>query len=865
MGFFFNPAKTDAVDKKADKPKAVRRDDIPVTSLRSLGCTVCPRNTDKTLKHPKLGGQGAARPDVYILRNEVTEMDDQNGKFFVGNFGKELKSKLGKDFFSDRVRGGTVTQCHGPQTHIEIECCRNRVIADIEKSKPKIILGIGDGPLAWATGIQASTLTHRGSMFPVKIGRHTCFYFPVPYPNYLSKKSYQTSPQELLMEQDIGFMMDWLKRDPTPKVHEAPVDGGVELITGQEPGDMQRLEKALEELALEPKSAVDIETNCLRPYFNKDPHIWTAAVGTFKRTIAFSVDHPEGWGTKARQERVRGLLGHYLLASGRKAAHNLSFELEWFTFFFGKDVLRRTEWDDTQAIAHTLDERPGTKSLGHQTLLMFGFDIKKQSMIDVVNLLDYPLKDVLRYNGMDTKWTDKLRDARMPDILANKKYEDEYLRKVRLAPTLVLTETKGLTVDFDYAKKQDEILRAGLERIEAQIAKCAEVKKYTSLFRTFEPTNPKHVLKLLKDVCDRDEVRVVDDRTGAVTWTTGEDVIALIPASEVPSVPLILEHRGMAKLRSTYVGPILSRKIVCPDGKVRPKYGSMHAVTGRLNAEDPNVQNWPARKNKEIRGIICSDSGDIMAACDYGQIEFRVVGMASHDPAIVEACWTGYDVHKFWAERAVAIYPKIKDWIVDEFKIDWDEKGIKTLRQEMKNKWVFPQLFGSAINSCAANLHLPDATAAKLGNEFWDTFKVTKKWQDTLLIQYEKNLYVETLGGRRRRGAMTKNEVINTPIQGTAADIVTTAMCAISEMSYDREDEELNPALNVHDDLTYLISEANLESKVKTIATEMCRHRFDYINVPLVVEVKVGYQWHALEEIKVYRSNELFNLRNPYV
>ncbi len=111
---------------------------------------------------------------------------------------------------------------------------------------------------------------------------------------------------------------------------------------------------------------------------------------------------------------------------------------------------------------------------------------------------------------------------------------------------------------------------------------------------------------------------------------------------------------------------------------------------------------------------------------------------------------------------------------------------------------------------------------------------------------------------------MTKNELINMPIQGTACDIVTAAMDALSEIAIEEEDPDYQCNFNGHDDLTFLLRDEVLEPKTKRIVYEMCRHRFDYINVPLMVEASVGFQWHKLEEIGKYRSDNLFQIPNPY-
>lgn len=864
MGFFFNAEK--AAPKA--KPK-LRPRDIPIHSLNKMGCEVCPRDQDQDLRTPKMEPEGAPHPLVYLMATGPSFDEDQKGYLWAGKMGKHIVKKFPGAFFDRHVRSGHVTQCampgDKPPTVLEMECCRGRVEADIRASKPLLVIGIGDDCLSWATGLN-SALRFRGQLIATSIGGHACWYLPIIYPNYLHKKNqFGKSEFELAIEHDIDHAVRLVDRGELaqPIVHRAPYDTGIELITGQEPGDMQRLEKAFARLLRKERIGVDIETPGLRPYI-KDPTIWTGAVGTHEDTVAFAIDHPDGWGSQAQRARVHRMFADFLMNSGRKICHNLAFEMEWFGFFYGPTLLRATEWEDTMAMAHTLDERGGTKSLDVQTRIHFGFNLKAQSRVDPVRLLEYPIKEALRYNGLDTKWTVPLADVLMPMIEEIPAYKVEYERKVRAAPTLVLTELMGLPVDFDFAEAQSKRLAKEVKVLEQKIARCPEVIKYGRSKGAFDPGNSHHVLALMRDICQRDEVER-KDRDGKVSYSTDEEVLSQLPEKEVPSAKLILEHRGVSKLDSTYVQPVLSREIISFDEFIHSKYSSMTAETGRLAADNPNIQNWPKRKYREIRGIVRAFRDGWILACDYGQIEFRVVGMASEDPNLVKYCWTGYDVHRYWAERMVEEYGAIKDYIVEAFGVDWDEKGIKTLRQEAKNGWVFPQLFGSSTRSCAEQLHLPEHVAERLGEEFWDEFRMVKKWQEKLLKRYEKNLYVETLGGRRRRGPMTKNQIINHPIQGTAADIVVEGMTAVSELAMLRDDPLLQPRLNVHDDLSFWLPDEGLESRIEIITTEMCRPRFDFINVPLIVEASVGQRWNDLHEIGVYRSDKLFNLRNPYL
>lgn len=885
MGFFFNEEKGEAPRAKP-KPKQ-RLQDIPVASLRQLGCSVCPRDKDR-LDTPKMAPMGRNGAEVYLLWEQPSAKDDQKGMYLSDAAGRAVESALGRRFVEKQCAVGSVVQCAGDErpSLAETECCRGRAEREIAERRPAVVVAVGDGALQWAIGrTDVTAMQHRGAWFAARIGGHACWVYSVLYPNYANSKQPSSRDDDIrrVVEHDCRELVSAVERGlERPDYRAGPYDAGIEIITGQEPGDIARLEKALQELAGAPRGALDIETNTLRPFMHRRPLIYCAAVGTFERTVAFSLDHPDGWGSEHQRRRARGLFYEYVMASGPKACHNLGFEMEWLAADGGAHALRRTEWDDTMASAYVLDERGGTKSLGMQTHRLFGFDLKAQSRVDPERLLEYPIREALRYNGLDTKWTNAVRDAHRPLIDAVPAFRERYEDLVALAPTLALTTAAGLPVDQEFAAKASERLAGELAEIEGRIAKDPAVREYQRRHGTFSPTNPDHLLQLLKDE-GREEIRVFDKKSKQTKESTSEEVLLVI-GDQVPACGLVLEHRGVSKLKGTYVDPTASGDNVCHDGLIRSKYNSMHTLTTRLSADDPAVQNWPARKHKWVRAMVgvrllekLERVRKWFAAFDYGQIEFRVVGMASEDPNIVRACWTGYDVHKFWAERLMAIYPEVVDWLLEEFdeqlgkqrakeakEFDEDKALLKLLRQEMKNKWVFPQLFGSSMRSCAEALHLPEDVTEDLGREFWDEFRVVKKWQQRVLDGYHRNLYVETLGGARRRGLMTPNEAINMPIQGTAAEIVKRAMTALSVEAEMWDEPELQPRFNGHDDLSTILSDDGLEARMDRTARIMCEHRFSFINVPLVVEAKVGPNWADLDEVKVYRSDELFNLRNPY-
>src|SRR5262249_10956991 len=156
----------------------------------------------------------------------------------------------------------------------------------------------GDAAFTWATGHSANYMALTGHMFAVKIGRHRCWFMPVFYPNFVHKKNRRSNDEyELAFRKYIKTAVDVAEDANTlpPTIYDAPYDGGIKIITGQEAGDMQRLEEALHRSLRNPFNGFDIETSGLRPWLQRNPHIWTTAVGSFEDTTAFAVDHPDGW------------------------------------------------------------------------------------------------------------------------------------------------------------------------------------------------------------------------------------------------------------------------------------------------------------------------------------------------------------------------------------------------------------------------------------------------------------------------------------------------------------------------------------------------------------------------------------------
>jgi DNA polymerase I-like protein with 3'-5' exonuclease and polymerase domains len=250
----------------------------------------------------------------------------------------------------------------------------------------------------------------------------------------------------------------------------------------------------------------------------------------------------------------------------------------------------------------------------------------------------------------------------------------------------------------------------------------------------------------------------------------------------------------------------------------------------------------------------------LIVAFDYGQIEARVIAMFTRDRVFCKALWENYDIHMEWAERLARAYPAR----IGGKQNLTDKKVMKDFRTDIKNQWTFPLFFGARLESAAEYLKIPEETLRPHYNEFWRTFSGVKGWQERLLESYRKIGYVECLTGRRRRGPLTLNQVINSPVQGSAAEIVLDGMSRLSEAG----DSELQPEINIHDDLTYCrVPIKRVDDIAEKVISAMLSPPFDFINVPITVEMSVGQNWmpydaklnpEGLNDVGVFSSDKWF-------
>jgi DNA polymerase-1 len=848
--------------------------------LHRLECKACPlkhpmhEGREWNNKNPDIPAAGSSKPLIYVLGEAPGAQEDAERAHFVGKSGQLLRAQIPREFLPD-IRWNNVVRTRPPENrepdYVEVESCRPSIIRDIEHTKPKAIFGFGAIPLSWAAG-QSGLNNWRGRRLPVQVGSHTCWFYSFHHPAYITRSRDEAEKRtgRTLRDSDVGsedervFRFDLARAfaeidslPPAQVVTTKEAMQGVEWVTDCTQAGLARIEAFLTWAGEADVVGVDYETNSKRPYA-KTAKVLTIAVGTPLRSLAFPYLHSQAKWSLEHRKQLRTIWTAFLNKPRmRKAVHNLPFELEWSAAHFDDRCLLHSEWEDTMSQAAVLDERTGRGegqrkneqgplSLDFLVRQYFGLALKALSTTDTKNLDNEPLVDVLRYNAMDAKFHCMLSDIQMARIRKEgflNLYEDDLYQ---IAP-LTRMQLKGLPVNQDRVEALSAKYTAELRRFDEKIAKYPLVAEFERLKGTrFDPSNNPDVTYLVRDMMKRKEGM----RGESGSYSVEEDVLKLIGN---PLTNDILARRKITKVKSTYNdGLRVGGAYLHDDGMLHPQTNTTVTATGRTSMEDPNGQNWPKRNEgqKEVRSQIEAPDEHVMVAIDYGQIQARNIAMESKDPVFVKALWERYDVHMEWAERLAHAYPSR----IGGKQNLTDKKIMKDWRQDVKNKWTFPLFFGSVAGSVADNLEIPLNYIKPEYEAFWRIFSGVKAWQERLVASYRKTGYVEALSGRRRRAPLTQNQIINSPIQADEACLVKDAMARVVR---DADDWDTQPSLMIHDDLTFIMPKYKLDERLEFVIDRMLDFRhYDWINVPITVEVAVGKDWEHLDKAGDFSSDQ---------
>ncbi len=890
MGFYHAAATTKHKrSKHAVATREARITPTNVSTLNRLGCKVCPLN-DEQCNTPKMQPTIPNKTLIYFISDAPSYQDDRNGEPLNSEYSNVVRDAIpdswGYDEDTDCAFDNVVRT--KPPSHIdkngnqkeravdwkEVECCRNHIIESIEEAKPKIIIGLGKIVLKWFLKTTDED-GMRGRFFPVKIGSHTCWFMNVYHPDFLKEKTYHK--KELLksryghcFKKDIEKAFKFLERNikPVIKTRKEAIEN-IEIYNGNEEYEFDEVVNHLKAATKSKFSAVDVETYPLKPY-NADAMLLSISISYFIKkeqvTFAFSLEHKDAKWTNTQLSQIKGHLKNYLIHNKNiKIAHNVPFELEWFMYLGGIELVDHHGWEDTMMQAQFIDERRGKKgdsitsyqSLNFLCLLYYGIALKSLFNLNMKNLKAEHIMDILLYNGVDAKF-ELMLYMKQRKILKERKMLKAFKVAKNRQPVVALMHHFGIPINQKILKEYQDKLNAIIKQLRNDIQELKVIKQYTKEYGEFKPLSPPNVLVVFKDYLKRDEI-IVSDINGVKKYSTDEKHLAKIPH---PLAKLITKLRNVNKTKSTYVDEFMfikdeegaRGKLIHDDGNLHSVINTTFAETGRTSSDSPNMQNWPQKKDKWVRGSVVPGKNKIFIAADYGQLEWCTGCCCSLDKAMIDATWDGYDVHMEWAQRIGYKYPRL---IGGKSGLK-DKKIMEGFRGTVKNNMVFPAMFGAMNKTIADYMKIPENIMNDIMNEFWNNFHGLQDWQKVLMKKFYATGYVTAPNGRRRHYPMSKNQAINYPIQNAAADITCDSMVRLSEHAIQTNMLHLHPILNIHDDLTFCIPDTDqiIEESIETIYKYMLDTPFKWVNVPISVEISMGYYWNDMPKVGKFFSHK---------
>lgn len=552
--------------------------------------------------------------------------------------------------------------------------------------------------------------------------------------------------------------------------------------------------------------------------------------------LAFAVKPGEAWyvPVSGNREEAQALVDRFepMFADERITwiGHNLKYDLlvmKWYGTTLKGHVM------DTM-LMHYVAEPEGKRNMDILSEQYIGY--KPISITELIGkkgkgqgtMRDVPVEDACTYACEDADITLQLYHTFSPMVMEKK--VDRVLTQAELPLVKVLTdmEFEGVRIDESFLKEYSKVLE--------QDAAVAEKRVYEAAGVKFNLASPKQLGEVLFEKLKLDPAA---KKTKTGQYQTGEDVLQKLAVKGHAIVEDILTFRELTKLRNTYVDTLPT--LVNPkSGRVHTSYAQAVAVTGRLSSNNPNLQNIPVRteRGREIRkAFIPRDADHILMSADYSQIELRIVAAISGDPNMCEAFRKGKDIHTATAAKV---------YNVPEVEVT------KEMRYKAKSV-NFGIIYGQGAFGLADNLGISRTEAKTIIDNYKKEFSGITSYMDDTVKFAQKHGYVETILGRKRwladinssnftvRGFAERN-AINTPIQGSAADMIKLAMIKVHD-AIKKSGLKSKMILQVHDELVFdaLISE---KDALKAIILEGMQTALELPNnVPVMAEAGEGVNW----------------------
>ncbi len=564
--------------------------------------------------------------------------------------------------------------------------------------------------------------------------------------------------------------------------------------------------------------------------------------------VAFSWKEHEGWYLPWSPELLPKLR-EILASPAEKIGHNLKFDLS-ILLNHGIEVkgpLFDTMLADTLVSPerrHSMDylseillgytpvkladiSKPAEQPAATSTLDLFAHAEKTKASKDL-DIAAIPLAVLAEYAAEDADVTFQLAQKIKPLLAASG--QESVLKDIEapLQPVLVAMEMEGISVDPAALGIIGDELQVQIDELVKSIHRHAD--------RSFNIASPKQLGEILFDQLGLAE-KAKKTKTGQ--YKTDEQTLATLEGKH-PIISDILAWREATKLKSTYLDA-LPGHIVPKTGRVHTTFHQLVAATGRLASMDPNLQNIPIRSEagRKIRKAFVPRAGSTLLSCDYSQIELRVMAALSGDATMIEAFQNNADIHTITAAKVFVIEP---------------EEVTSDMRRTAKMV-NFGIIYGISAFGLSQRLAIPRTEAANIIDAYFREYPAIRQFMDRTVNEARESGYVETLGGRRRyfpdlksgnqnlRGN-AERAAINSPIQGTAADMIKLAMIRVDALLREKP-YQTKMLLQVHDELVFDLALDEQEELVPKILDAMKTALPLPLGVPIEVESGTGSNWLA--------------------
>lgn len=830
---------------------------------------------------PQMSLSGEGRMKTLIIGEAPGETEDEQGTQWVGKVGQLLRGKvarhkldLDKDFWKINALGCRPSKDgkNRKPTKSEIKHCRPAVLKAIQDLKPLhiwLLGGVAVESLYEGRHSYKEISLWRGQCIPDPV--HKAWVVPMFHPSYLSRNEKDEITQSVY-DRDLTFAVRCLQYPERPEFINPY--SKVVILT-----EYQKVIDLLDWIIANPPEWLDFdyETTGIKP-FKAGHQIATISVSFDNGESAYAFPYQyKGWFTSEQQNEIQRRWFAILRNPDiHKAAHSMQFESLWSKWIVGT-FPESLDWCTMNA-AHVEDGRKKYNGLDVQAFFKFGIEgwdrdiapfLKSRKGSEFNRVMEAPLPKLLMYNAIDSLVQGMLRVEQITHFTENPdKWQAFSTITMPGLHSLVRIQDNGINMDKVYYSREFLERHAELQALEAKILNSDEAQAFQTLTKEKYDFTPEHTRILLYDVLKVEKEKF----TESGLESTEASVLASINNQTLKD---IIVYRKLEKVRNTYIAQFLRE--IDDDSRMRPNYNMHKVQTYRSSSSNPNFQNVPNRDQeakKISRSGVLPSKGNIILDWDYGAMEFKIASALCQDPVMVAYCHDPKtDIHRDTAGEVFAI----------------DTKYVtKDMRFHTKNGMVFPTIYGSWYKNTARNIwtvakDLPTGHPEKITvreylyevgvlkslkspeadfethmkeveREWWSKFKVLKQWQEKQWKNYIEKGYLTMPFGFHASGYLSRNDIINYPVQGSAFHCLIWSMNKIRQFM---EDNRLLSLLigQIHDNLIYDCCPDEKDFIVKTstfFATENIRQENPWIIVPLVIEweeTDVDGSWYSKKDL----------------